>query len=61
MKSAGDIGRGDVTDDLFVSADLVSAERFPHVAVNIYGNVHILLARNFPQEEMGLMNSWVRY
>jgi hypothetical protein len=48
MKAAGDIGRGDVTDDLFVSADFVSSERFPHVAVNIYRNIHGLLARNFP-------------
>jgi hypothetical protein len=48
MKSAGDIGRGAVTDDLFVSADFVSPERFPHIAVNIYRNIHIILARNFP-------------
>jgi hypothetical protein len=48
MKSAGDIGRGDVTDDFFVSADFVSPERFPHVAVNIYRNIHIILTRNLP-------------
>jgi hypothetical protein len=48
MKSAGDIGRGDVTDDLFVSAYFVSPEGFTHVAVNIYRNIHIPIARSFP-------------
>jgi hypothetical protein len=48
VKSTGDIGRSYVTNDLFVSADSVSPERFPHIAVNIYRNIHILLARKFP-------------
>jgi hypothetical protein len=47
MKSTGDIGGGDVADDLFVPADLVSSEGFPHVAVNIYSNIHSLLSRDF--------------
>jgi hypothetical protein len=35
MPAAGDVGRGDVVHDLFIPAQFIDAETFPHIAVDV--------------------------